>query len=65
MSIYKAIASPSDGRQITFPDSIHLIIQAMAPGNDIFDETGEIRVLPEVLEAPTKNIPPPTSEYDL
>ena len=54
MSIYNAIASPSDGRKITFPDSIHLIIEAMVPGNDIFDETAEIRVVPEVLEAPTK-----------
>ena len=45
MSIYKAIASPSDGRQITFPDSIHLIIEAMAPGNGIFDKSEEIRAL--------------------
>ena len=45
MNIYKAIASPSDGRQITFTCSIHLIIEAMGPGNDIFDKTGEIRVV--------------------
>ena len=54
MSIYKAIASLLDGRQITFPDSIHLIIEAMTPGNDIFDKTGEIRVVWESLEAVTK-----------
>ena len=41
-SIYKAIASPLDGWQITFPDSIYFIIQAMAPGDVIFDKTGEI-----------------------
>ena len=56
MSIYKAIASPSDGRQITFPDSIHLIIEAMAPGNDIFDETREIPVVWESLERLCKNV---------
>ena len=66
MSIRKAIATPLDGRQITFPDSIHLIIEAMAPGNDIFDKTGEIPVVPEVLEPLTKkNIPPVTSVADL
>ena len=54
MSIYKAIASPLDGRQITFPDSIHLIIESMAPGNDIFDKTGEIPVFLGCLEASTK-----------
>ena len=42
---YNAIASPLDDRQITFSDSIHLIIEAMAPGNDIFDKTGEIPVV--------------------
>ena len=45
MSIYKAIASPLDGRQITFCDSIHLFIEALTPGNDIFDKTGEIPVV--------------------
>ena len=45
MSIYKAIASPLDGRQITFTCSILLIIEAMTPGNDIFDKTGEIPVV--------------------
>ena len=54
MSIYKAIASPLDGRQITFTCSIYLIIEAMAPGNDIFDKTGEIPVVLECLEAPAK-----------
>ena len=44
MSIYKAIASPSDGRQITFTCSIHLITEAMGPGNHIFDKTEEIPV---------------------
>ena len=55
MSVYKAIASPSDGRQITLTCSILLIIEATAPGNDIFDKTGEIPVFPERLEAVTKN----------
>ena len=54
MSIYKAIASPSDGRQITFTCSIYLIIEAMAPGNHIFDKTGEIPVFPGCLGAPAK-----------
>ena len=52
MSIYKAIASPLDGRQITLTCSIYLIIQAMTPGNDIFDKTEEIPVFPGCLEAP-------------
>ena len=56
LSIYKAIASPSDGRQITFPDSIHLIIQAMTPGNDIFEKTGEIPAVPWTLERPCKKV---------
>ena len=50
LSIYKAIASPSDGRQITFTCSILLIIQALDPGNDIFHKTGEIPVVWESLE---------------
>ena len=54
MSLYKAIASPLDGRQITFTCSIHLIIEAMAQGNHIFDKTGEIPVFPGCLEAVTK-----------
>ena len=66
MSIYKVIASPLGGRQITFPGSIYLFIEATGPGNDILDETREIRVVPEVSEALTKkNTPPETSEYDL
>ena len=40
--VYKAKPSRSEGRQITFPDSIHFIVEAMTPGNDIFDKTGEI-----------------------
>ena len=58
LSIYKAIASPSDGRQITFTCSIYLIIEAMAPGNDIFDKTGEIPAFLKCLEAPAKNTVP-------
>ena len=50
MRIYKAKPSPPDGRKITFPDSNHLFVEAMAAGNDIFDETGEIPVVPECLE---------------
>ena len=50
LSIYKAIASPPDGRQITFTCSILLIIQALDPGNDIFHKTGEIPVVWESLE---------------
>ena len=45
MSIYKEERPSSDGHKITFPDSNDFIIQGMAPGNAIFDETGEIRVL--------------------
>ena len=45
MSIYKEERPSSDGHKITFPDSNDFIIQGMAPGNVIFDETGEIRVL--------------------
>ena len=56
MSIYKAIASPFDGRQITLTCSIYLIIQAMTPGNDIFDKTGEIPAVPWTLERPCKNV---------
>ena len=40
--------------QITFHDAIDFIIEAVVPGNGIFDETEEIRVVPEVLEAPQK-----------
>ena len=54
MSIYKAIASPSDDRQITFTCSIHLIIEATTPGNHIFDKTEEIPAFPGCLEAVTK-----------
>ena len=50
----KAIASPSDGRQITFTCSIYLIIEAMAPGIHIFDKTEEIPVFPGCLEALAK-----------
>ena len=57
MSIYNAIASPSDGRQITFTCSIHLIIEAMAPGNDMFDKTGEIPAVWESLERLCKKDP--------
>ena len=56
LSTYNAIASPLDDRQITFSDSIHLIIEAMAPGNDIFHETGEIPVVWESLERLCKNV---------
>ena len=56
MSIYKAIASPLGGRQITFTCSIHLIIEAMTPANHIFDKTGEIPVFPGCLEAVTKKV---------
>ena len=45
-----------NGRQITFTASIDLIIQAIAPGNDIFDETGEIPVVPWRLEAVTNKV---------
>ena len=56
MSIYKEERPSSDGHKITFPDSTHFIIQGMAPGNDIFDETGEIRVLRWPNEAVKKNV---------
>ena len=46
MMVYKAKPSRSEGRQITFPDSIHFIVEAIHPGNDIFDETGEIPGVP-------------------
>ena len=52
--IHKAIASPLDGRKITFPDSIDFIIQAMAPGIDICHKTEEIPAVPMILEAPTE-----------
>ena len=57
LSTYKAIASPLDDRQITFSDSIHLFIEAMGPGNDIFDETGEIPVVWESFERLCKKDP--------
>ena len=50
VSIYNAIASLLDGRQITFTCSIYLIIDAMAPGNVIFGKTGEIPAVPARLE---------------
>ena len=56
MNIYKAIASPSDGRQITFTCSIHLIIEATTPGNHIFDKTEEIPVFPGCLERLCKKV---------
>ena len=43
------------GRQITFPDSIDFIVEAMDPDNGIFDETGEIPGVPQSLEARKKN----------
>ena len=49
MSIYNEKPSWSDGRQITFRDSILLFIEAIHPGNDIFDETGERPVVPGAL----------------
>ena len=54
MSIYKEKPSWSDGRQITFRDSILLFIEAIDPGNDIFEETGEIPAIPWPLERPCK-----------
>ena len=57
LSIYKALASPLHDRQITFPDSIHLFIEAITPDNDIFDETGEIPVVWESLERLCKKEP--------
>ena len=45
MSIYKEERPPRDGRKITFPDSNEFIIEAMGPGDHIFDETEEIRAL--------------------
>ena len=56
MSIYNAIASPLYDWQITFPDSIHLFIEATDPGNAIFEETGEIPVIPWPLECPCKKV---------
>ena len=47
-------APPSEGRQITFLDPIHFIIEAIHPGNVIFDETGEIPALPSGGSAPRK-----------
>ena len=58
MSIYKEKLLSSDGRQITFPDSIDFIIQAIHPGIDIFHETGEIRAIPGRLGARAKIIVP-------
>ena len=56
MGIYKAIASPSDARQITFTCSIDLIIEAPGPLNDIFGNAEEIRVLPGRGEAVQKKL---------
>ena len=54
MGMYKEERPSPDGRQITFTCSIHLIIEAMAPGDCIFDETGEIAALPWSLDAALK-----------
>ena len=54
MSIYKPIALPLDDRQIIFTCSIHLIIEAMDPGNHILDKTDEIPVVLWSLETPAK-----------
>ena len=43
--LYKEKPSWSDGRQNTFRDSILLFFEAIDPGNDIFEETGEIPVI--------------------
>ena len=43
--------------QIMTGDSNHLFIEAMAPGNDIFDETGEIRVVWRAQGAEEKKVP--------
>ena len=51
MSIYKEERPSPDGRQITFPCSIHFIIDAMVQDNVIFDKTGETRALPGPGEA--------------
>ena len=45
MSIYHEERLSRDGHKITFPDSNDFIIEAMTPGDHIFDETGEIRAL--------------------
>ena len=54
MSIYKEEMPSRNGRESTFPDSNDFIIEAMAPGDDIFDKTGEIPVVPWRLEAARK-----------
>ena len=54
LMVYKKKLLSSDGRQITFRDSNHLFIEAMDPGNDIFDETGEIRGVPGAHGAAAK-----------
>ena len=53
--LYNAKPPPPEGRQITFPDSIHFIVEAIHPGNGIFDETGEIPVVAEGTGARKKN----------
>ena len=55
MSIYNAKPSPPEGRQITFPDSIQFIIEAIHLGSVIFDETGELRALVSAGSALRKN----------
>ena len=54
MSIYKEKTLSPGGPEITFPDSIDFIIQAMVPGIGIFDKTEEIPAVPMILEAPTE-----------
>ena len=54
MSIYKEERPSSDGHKITFPDSNDFIIQGMAPGECILDETGEIPVVLRGSEAPAQ-----------
>ena len=54
MSTYKEATLSPDGPEITFPDSIDFIIQAMGPGIDIFDKTEEIPAVPMILEDPTE-----------
>ena len=52
--IYKVKELSPGGRQITFPNSIHIFIEAMAPGHIIFDKTEEIAVLSWSFDAATK-----------
>ena len=55
-TIYKEERPSPDGRKVTFPDSNHLIIEAMVPGNVIFDKIGEIRAMRWLAEAVQKNV---------